>query len=321
MNDELQDSKAIENLLNDDIGTEQEVLNDNIREDDKDISLPNGKALTIEQTYHLTASNDTKVIFLIGPVACGKTTIETTLYQLFHDGSIEDYYFAGSDTLDAFEQRAFTTRINSNNNIAETPRTPIGSSEIFLHLKLWNKKSEKTTNFLFSDLSGETFNEAIGNVEKMKENFSFLRYADYIISVLDGDLIVKKDMRLGAIEDMKSLLQTLYDAKLFNAQTKFQIVLSKYDLVLKDTDNDSENFIERQLDSVSNFFFENSPDMEIFRVAAMPKDDSECHVGYGIKDLLVSWNTGVNKKVTRNNVEVKSEMNKLKYKLLGEKYE
>lgn len=47
------------------------------------------------------------MIVLVGPVASGKTTMETSLYQLFQNSPVNDFCFAGSYSLQGFEQRAF----------------------------------------------------------------------------------------------------------------------------------------------------------------------------------------------------------------------
>ncbi|MFR8599056.1 MAG: TRAFAC clade GTPase domain-containing protein [Clostridioides difficile] len=60
------------------------------------------------------------MLIFIGPAGSGKTTIETSLYQLFQKSSVGGYYFAGSNTIQAYESRSFYTRIRSKEIVPST---------------------------------------------------------------------------------------------------------------------------------------------------------------------------------------------------------
>lgn len=322
MDNEMQIQETeLDNLLDDDVEIEgKDIIKEELN--DEAIAVNRGSALNFDEAYKLIASCDTKIIYLIGPANSGKTTIETTLYQLFHDRSIEDYYFAGSETLNAYEERAFTTRINSNNEYAQTTRTPLNSSDIFLHLRVWNSKNGKIRDLLFADISGEEYRGVVGSVTKIREQLGHIRCADYIVSIIDGEEIIDTKLRLGAIEETKNLIRTVYDAGLFKVQTRFQVVFSKYDLILNDEKNNSKNFVEKQKNILESFFAGSIGRVEVFKVAAMPtQTESGCEIGYGINDLFLSWN--VNSVFSKNKckVLVNSEFNRLRYKLLGDSNE
>ena len=307
-------------LLDDSIKTradgETEVLKSS---DENFVKLPLGRALTLAETYPLTASSDVKIIVLLGPTSCGKTTLETTIYQMFQMGSLGDYYFAGSETLVAYEQRAFATRTISNSSDPMTPRTVRGASDIFLHLKLWHTKNNKMQNFLFADLAGEELKDKIADVNAMKKDFWFIKHADYIISVLDGELLIDSNERLGVVEDAKLLLRTICDANLYKSNTKFQLIISKHDLILKAKEDDMK--IEEFINIQKNFIQKNlKRNLDFFDIAAMPIENKYCDIGHGIENLFNSWNCTDAKQFDCgiHNQIVNSEINKLRYKLLGD---
>ena len=166
---EVEQSSDIDKIINDDIETSDA---DEIVEEDRRsgfVKLPHGHALTVAETYPITASEDSKTIILIGPFNSGKTTIETTIYQLFPREPFAGLYFAGSQSLFGYEERAFYTRLESKKETATTPRTSRFTDEIFLHLKLYDSTRKIKTNYLFGDISGEEIYSHLGNVETISK--------------------------------------------------------------------------------------------------------------------------------------------------------
>lgn len=192
-----------------------EDTDDNVGEQEIIFELPLGDAMTIEETYKITAAFQTKFIVLVGPQESGKTTLVTTIYQLFQTGPIDKYFFAGSKSLKGFESRAFNTRVTSGNSHSQTPKTRRGISDSILHLKLWNSIENSSQDLLISDFSGEDYNSAIANIDLMKSDFSPIKRADRIVVLLDGELISKKTKRNSTQDRAIELIQTIYDAGLF----------------------------------------------------------------------------------------------------------
>lgn len=281
--------------------------------------LPAGQALSIEDTYSITASESTKFVVLAGPSGCGKTTLLITLYQLFQKGAIGNFYFAGSQTLQGFEQRAFHTRISSNLSSPETVKTRRGISDSILHLKFWDSKIKVMHNFLLSDFSGEDYSSAIANVELMQEDFGILRRADVIVIIIDGDRITEREFRNSTLQRTIELLKTMDNANLLSKSVVVEIVISKYDLVKKKCGNDS--IISEYINSIPSKILgrtENLSDESIkfFEVAAMPKDDV-CEIGFGLLQLLNSWTEIKEILYTPEQLQQTSEFNKFQKRMLG----
>ncbi len=318
LNNEVDVSEIINNELQ--INTDDRILTNDKQMnsgDDSIYHLPSGRDLNINETYSITAKESTKVIVLVGPSACGKTTIETMFYQMFHKGAIGDYYFAGSNTIQAYENRSFYTRTRSRRTEAITPRTNRGTQE-FLHLRTWNYKIDRFQNYLFADLSGEEIVSNIGNTQAILENYSYFSVADYIVAILDGEIMIDKRKQKSAFEQIAQLLQTIYDSGVITNRTKLQLVISKYDIV----DEKIEEFtpyINRRVFEFENRLKKYIEKIDFYYVAAMPTTKEKFSMGYGLEQLMLSWCTQVYTPniITDKKITVSTEFDKLQEKLLG----
>ena len=250
-----------------------DILNDKVdigNEPDKDerssLALPDtyqinsGEALSRDKFYTIAAKESTKMLLLLGPVASGKTTIETSLYQLFQEKPVENYYFAGSRSLQGFEQRAYYTRIKSKGSLPDTPRTKVDEEPTFLHLRLWNRDNDATTNLIFWDISGEAFSENIGKVDSVKKEFSFAERADFVIGIIDGEKLCNKKTKNSVVSEIIQLLRTFLDSGVLGEGCVLQIVFSKYDLLIKE-ENYAE-IIERAKNQINGYLEELSANIE-----------------------------------------------------------
>lgn len=311
--------EKIEDILSDDIDLED---SDAVEERDSEnfdavYYIRSGEALNSKETYEITAKEKTKLIVFAGLAGSGKTTIETSLYQMFQKKTVGGFYFAGSNTIQGYEQRAFFTRTKSRGVTPTTQRTSLEIDRSFLHLRLWEQETDEFCNFLFADLSGEAFETHIGRVDEAKKDFPFMDRADYFVGVLDGELLKDKRTRNGAVAGMIELVRTFYDAELIGKGCILQIVFSKCDVF---NDNDITIILQKVEQRIYQQFKNIFCNIKFFRVAAMPEFAGKFEVGYGIEDLLKSW--------VKKNAEVKfeekiekdtslSEFDKLSYKLLG----
>ena len=288
------------------------------------ISMHSGRALSLQETYDVMASENTVLVVLVGPSGCGKTTIEATLYQMFQRGNVADYAFAGSKTIQGYEDRSFYTRINSKQSIATTPRTSRGLQELFLHLRLFDNSKKQKINYLFADLSGEEIQAHMANVESLVQNMPFLKYADSLTVILDGERLAKKNQRNGVIEEAAMMIRTIFDAGLYSSITKVQLVISKHDIIRMADDSNTSDFIASNVQELRSLIENYTKRVTLHEIAAMPRETS-LDVGFGLEDLLVAWAYAPPylHNHTQYNVTypLKSEFNKLLYKLAGVVYE
>ncbi len=317
---EVEKTPDIDTLISDEIETSN---SDELYEDTEKpgyLKLPHGNALTLDEIYQITASEESKIIAFIGPFESGKTTIETTFYQLFQRTPFCGLYFSDSATLSGYEERSFYTRLNSKNSTASTLRTSRFNEEIFLHMKLFDPKTNSKTNYLFADISGEFIFSHKGNVTTLKENMPFLKAADDYTFVLDGKQLADKTLRNGAIDSMRNMARTIFDAQLFTSYTRAQIIVSKYDVIEASDDDNLKVVVERSVQSLVSLVSKYISDVTVHNIAAMPQNKG-FNIGYGLEGLLKTWM----QKNRQNSIHVpcapttnlKSEFNKLNYKLLG----
>ena len=87
------------------------------------VDLPSGNELDDLAAAELQGAQLVRLIVIAGPVKAGKTTLLTTLHDLFQTGPVGAFTFAWSRTLPAFERRCYFSRIASGRSFTETERT------------------------------------------------------------------------------------------------------------------------------------------------------------------------------------------------------
>ena len=311
----------IDQILNDeiDIDVNQEGEEAEFSSLQDKYQINSGEALNSNDIYRIAAKESTRMIVLVGPVASGKTTMETSLYQLFQNSPVNDFCFAGSYSLQGFEQRAFYTRIKSKGNEPTTQRTSLEDNQAFLHIRLWNRNNNVISNLVLADISGEAFTNHIGQVDEAKISFPFIERADYVVGIIDGEKLCNKKTRNSIVSETIEMIRTFWDAELITDGCVLQIVFSKFDLFSKVENHDLilEKIKQQIVARLSELFM----DIEYYNVAAMPSTIDEFSVGYGLEDLLQGW---VRKHVRKSSRKMEepfdelTEYDRLYYKFLGE---
>ena len=253
------------------------------------LPLALGRALTLDKLYPITAQEFSRFFAIIGDTGSGKTTLITSIYHLFLNGKAPaPFLFAGSETLWAFEDRAFYLRTTSYRPDASMERTLRGIEESILHLRLKNQDTKQMLNLLFSDLQGEDFDVVTADVDAAKETFSPLFTATrHIVVLLDGAKLLNSTSRSSATQKAIHLLRTLREAGLIDKRSRVFLTISKYELVLAQND---PKLIEK-VDRIPSKIISQIPDLEhglvFFRLAAMPTvATTEVPVGYNVPQLL-----------------------------------
>ncbi len=279
---------------------EKTITNDeDISHDDNVYFLPSGQALTISDTYTISASEKSKYAIVIGAIGCGKTTLISSLYQqfLFPDKD-NGFLFAGSQTIMAFEERSFFTRTTSYLNEPDTQRTPRGLSNNILHLRLLKKDVNQFINLMLIDISGEEYDNIIGNIKEAEENLSIIRFAKSIVVLIDGEKLAQIRERAATIQQTINLIKTIFNSKLITDGAEIILVISKYDLLAIEGIN-AEELSNDILNKVSMQIPDLSDRLNSLYTAAMPKDESVVKAGYGVKELLkiIANNSPVTNKI------------------------
>lgn len=118
-----------------------------------------GNSFGLIDLNFLTASSKPILIGISGVASAGKTTFLASLYCLLRHGrKIGDYSFAGSLTLNGWEDIAWYLSWKENGNIQFPPHTENKAGRVpgLLHLALKNSLGEKS-DLIFTDAPGEWF--------------------------------------------------------------------------------------------------------------------------------------------------------------------
>lgn len=195
-------------------------------------ALVGADALDAVEATRLLAQQSGRVVVWAGERESGKTTLSAELYERQRRPGVA-YYFAGSETLLAFEQRAHPARAASGRRVRETRRTerdPEGRE--LLHLAL-AEAGVPPINLLFADLPGEVFRDIRDNVTHPDE-IPLLRRADKLAFVADGFRISDPKRRSLVVSGIRQIIDRLRAARLPHPETQLALVITMWDRVSGD---------------------------------------------------------------------------------------
>lgn len=255
------------------------------------IHLPQGKELNDLAALDLAKSRPVQWIVLAGPTDSGKTTLLTSLYELFQWRKVEGYAFAGSNTLPAFEERCYLSRRDSGNVMPHTQRTPYkGPHPEYLHLRIRQTHGLRPArDFLFTDVSGEMFEHARDSTTECKE-MTFLNRAHHFLLFLDSAKGVQSEKRWAMVEDGRALLRSCVDSAMIPARCVVNIVWSRFDyFAAKEADESHRNFRIETEEELRKTFDQLIPRLMFSEIAARPLEAPGLHFGHGVAPLLKQW--------------------------------
>src|ERR1044072_7601167 len=87
------------------------------------VDLPDGLEFDLVTGSLVTRAHLTRVIVVAGDKDCGKTTLVTSIYELFQLAPVAGYLFGGCRTFTGLERRCFFSRLASEQSHADTIRT------------------------------------------------------------------------------------------------------------------------------------------------------------------------------------------------------
>ena len=255
------------------------------------IRLPAGISLNEAEAQAMAVARAVRLIVIAGFVGCGKTTLLTSLYELFQSGPINGYRFAGCDTLPAFEKRCHLSRTDSENDKADTLRTFYdGPDPEYLHIRV-----DDTTNgsnqidFLFTDVSGEMYEHARDSTTEC-QRLTFLKRASHFLLVLDGEKAVQLDKRWAMVQDAKTLLQSCLDSDMLDRECFVTLVWSKCDYFEATVNKEPlAEFLQTVETEFKAILVSRIRNYKFHRTAARPTRFPDLKMGYGVRELLRDW--------------------------------
>lgn len=254
------------------------------------ISLPRGKELSESAALALAKSRPMRWIVVAGPVGSGKTTLLTSLYELFQWNKVPNHIFSGSETLPAFEERCYLSRTASENTEADTARTIYDPIPTYLHLGVSSRAlPRRFAEFLFTDVSGEMFEQARDSTAACKQ-LTFLRRARQFLILLDSKRSLLLDKRWAVVHEAKTLLQSCLDSKMIPDDCAVRVVWSRFDYFIKAGNTaDDRAFRDQVIDEFRGTFGNRVADLQFTEIAARPTKAPELGFGNGVVTLFEEW--------------------------------
>lgn len=250
-----------------------------------------GSELRLHEVPLVTNKFSCEFVLLLGDKDSGKTTLLSTIFDLFQTGYFKTYIFAGSLTQKGFEIRSHLSRVSSGLTKPVTERTKALEFRV-LHLAI-KEAEQKIKHFLISDISGETIKLARSSSSAMKEHIEELKHANHIFYIIDGEKLNIQN-RTKTLNDAKIFIKSAIDNSIFTQNTVLKILISKWDLV--EQDFNLENVV---ISTLNERFAKHLNEIQYLTVASRPSEPSNLDLGFGV-DLLID-------NLMKNNESVKNE--------------
>jgi hypothetical protein len=249
--------------------------------------LPPAVTLTPAEASAVLRQGDSRVVAILGPSDAGKTSLISSLYDLFQEGSVAGHEFARSRTLHAFEHTCHDARATSRRGVPHTNRTPRGEVS-FYHLEVGSQSTGKLVSLLLGDRAGEEYRDAADDVS-IVVNFSEVSRADTLTILVDGERLLDAGARHNVRSDIVMLLQGLQDGDGLKAASRLALVLTKLDAVRRaEHMGRALRDFESLVADITQLFGEAFEHIAPFKVAASPKTDAVSR-GTGVSELLTFW--------------------------------
>ena len=244
--------------------------------------FPPSDVLGMDAVRALMGKEYCRIIGLLGAPDSGKTACLVSLYLLLAHNSVDGFTFADSRSLTALDELSRGARSwyggMPEQMTVHTERKDSRSAG-FLHFKLIRKSDYARLHLLIPDLPGEWSTSLIEN--NRTDRLSFLRAADAVWVMVDGQTLIEKDQRQSAIHRTSLLIDRV--AALFSPDIPaVHLVVSHSDLG-KPTD---EILQELQKDAARHGI-----DLSVSHIASFSKTDG-ITAGAGIADLIAQTVAG-----------------------------
>jgi hypothetical protein len=220
---------------------------------------------------------------MAGETKSGKTTLIASLHDAFLFGPLGDFWFAGSETLYAFEERAFESRAKAKGIEPRTPRTRYESGQEYFHLRLQERRTGRYFDILFADMSGEFYERSLYSKSEVEE-FKDLSRAQVLLILLDGAKLADSTTRQTVRSNVMQFLQRCREARLLRAETRLQILISKWDLVPESERQNCLRFAQSRLTEASL-----GRQVEVLPIASRPGIGKKDQKLFGVRDLFSAW--------------------------------
>ena len=255
------------------------------------IDLYSGKEINEARAVRLAMERPVHLIVTGGPVDYGKTTLLTSLYDLFQKGPVAGQRFAGSLTLPAFEEKCHYARLASHNLYPDTPRTQYKPDPEYLHLRTSSVDAPANqTEFVLTDVSGEMFERAT-NTESECKHLTFVKRASQLLLLFDTGKALQSS-RWDMLRSAKTLLRSFLDLDMLAPYCVVTVVWSKHDFYVAGTDSEKKALDTFRAEVTKQFekdFKHRVVALRFTEIAAQPLKQPDLQYGNGVPGLFSQW--------------------------------
>jgi hypothetical protein len=262
------------------------------------VSIGLGIPLSPREAARLMQAEDARSIVLVGPPDCGKTTLLGAFFEMFCEGEVGTWRFAGSATLNGFMRRCWHARIVSGEDQADTPRTLYGGRRPFLHLRV-QRDDELPITLIIADLAGDYFRDVASGAD-LAEAGPILVRAHCVLHLVDSGHFADPRDRQRARSAAVGRIRRLCEMGAFGEGTRHVIGLTRHDLCPPDFSAE----LERIAADIAQDWLKGAP---VIALSARPSDDS---TPLGLASLLDELTTPVrrNSLPERHNAALRSSV-------------
>lgn len=226
-----------------------------------------------------------RVVALVGEEKVGKTTLLTSIFEMYCKGPFAGLTFAGSETLLAFAKLHSFALLSSGRLAPTVPRTSRSDPLSFFHLALARDGGE-TVDLAIADRSGETYADARTSTDLISTLTEF-SVADRVCFLLDGARLSSKDERTAYTRNFRQMINALNDNGALAHAKDIEMLSTKLDISRGQDTADVDYANEYQARIVSDFQTKGLR-ISSHEVCALPKSDRTVGI-VGLKDLVSRW--------------------------------
>ena len=238
--------------------------------------FPPSTVMGMDDVRNVMGKEYYSIVGLLGPPNSGKTACLVSLYLLLSHNRFDGFTFADSKSLVALDELSRGARRWQDGMPEQmTAHTGHGDGRYagFVHFKLVRNSDSARLNLLVPDLPGEWTNNLIDS--NRTERLTFLRAADAIWVMVNGETLIDKTQRLGMIHRTNLLVDRI--AELFCPD------IPTVHLVVSHADMGTPN--KKSLQKLQDNALQLGIDMPISHISSFSKSRG-VPAGMGISDLI-----------------------------------
>jgi hypothetical protein len=226
-----------------------------------------------------------RVVALVGEEKVGKTTLLTSIFEMYCKGPFAGLTFGGSETLLAFAKLHSFALLSSGRSSPTVPRTSRRDGLSFFHLALARGGGE-TVDLAIADRSGETYADARTSTDLIGTLTEF-DMADRVCFLLDGARLSSKDERTAYTRNFRQMINALNDNGALAHAKNIEVLSTKLDVSLGG-DAADVGFGDDYRARILSDFLTKGLKMSSYEICALPKSDRTVGI-VGLDDLIARW--------------------------------